>query len=122
MKVAKRKAVVFLLSDFLDENFLDSLKIANRKHDLVGIKIFDPYEEKLPDIGMLKVEDSETGVSFWIDTSNKHFLKQMNDSNLKKTNEFYKSTQKMGLDIVPVSTSEDYVEPLMKFFRKRGKR
>ena len=122
MKVAKRKAVVFLLSDFLDENFLDSLKIANRKHDLVGIKIFDPYEEKLPDIGMLKVEDSETGFSFWIDTSNKKDLKQMNDFNLKKTNEFYKSTQKMGLDIVPISTSEDYVEPLMNFFRKRGKK
>ena len=122
MKVAKRKAVVFLLSDFLDKNFLDSLKIANRKHDLVGIKIFDPYEEKFPDIGMLKVEDAETGVNFWIDTSNKQVLKQMNDSNIKKTNEFYKSTKKMGLDIVPISTSEDYVEPLMKFFKKRGKK
>ena len=122
MKVAKRKAVVFLLSDFLDKNFLDSLKIANRKHDLVGIKIFDPYEEKFPDIGMLKVEDAETGVNFWIDTSNKQVLKQMNDSNIKKTNEFYKSAKKMGLDIVPISTSEDYAEPLMKFFKKRGKK
>ena len=122
MKVSKRKAVVFLLSDFLDKNFLDSLKIANRKHDLVGIKIFDPYEEKFPDIGMLKVEDAETGVNFWIDTSNKQVLKQMNDSNIKKTNEFYKSAKKMGLDIVPISTSEDYVEPLMKFFKKRGKK
>jgi uncharacterized protein (DUF58 family) len=121
-KVAKRKAVVFLLSDFLDEGFLDSFKITARKHDLVGIKIFDPYEDKFPNIGMLKVEDAETGANFWIDTSNEHYLKKMNDLNFKKTNEFYKSTQKMGLDIVPISTSEDYVEPLMRFFKKRGKK
>jgi hypothetical protein len=122
MKVTKRKAVVFLLSDFLDEGFLDSLKIAARKHDLVGINIFDPYEQNFPNIGMLKAEDAETGVKFWIDTSNDHYLKQMNDLNIKKTNKFYKSTQKMGLDIIPISTSEDYVEPLMRFFKKRGKK
>ena len=122
MKVTKRKAVVFLLSDFLDEGFLDSLKITARKHDLVGINIFDSYEQSFPNIGMIKAEDAETGVKFWIDTSNDHYLKQMNDSNTKKTNEFYKSTQKMGLDIIPISTSEDYVEPLMRFFKKRGKK
>lgn len=122
MKVTKRKAVVFLLSDFLDDGFLDSLKITARKHDLVGINIFDPYEQNFPNIGMLKAEDAETGVKFWIDTSNDHYLKQMNDSNTKKTNEFYKTTQKMGLDIIPISTSEDYVEPLMRFFKKRGKK
>ena len=122
MKVTKRKAVVFLLSDFLDEGFLDSLKITARKHDLVGINIFDPYEQNFPSIGMLKAEDAETGVKFWIDTSNNHYLKQMNDLNTKKTNKFYKSTQKMGLDIIPISTSEDYVEPLMRFFKKRGKK
>lgn len=122
MKVTKRKAVVFLLSDFLDEGFLDSLKITARKHDLVSINIFDPYEQNFPDVGMLKAEDAETGVKFWIDTSNDHYLKQMNDLNTKKTNEFYKSTQKMGLDIIPISTSEDYVEPLMSFFKKRGKK
>ena len=122
MKVTKRKAVVFLLSDFLDEGFLDSLKITARKHDLVSINIFDPYEQNFPNIGMLKAEDAETGVKFWIDTSNDHYLKQMNDLNTKKTNEFYKSTQKMGLDIIPISTSEDYVEPLMRFFKKRGKK
>ena len=122
MKVTKRKAVVFLLSDFLDEGFLDSLKITARKHDLVSINIFDPYEQNFPDVGMLKAEDAETGVKFWIDTSNDHYLKQMNDLNTKKTNEFYKSTQKMGLDIIPISTSEDYVEPLMRFFKKRGKK
>jgi len=122
MKVTKRKAVVFLLSDFLDEGFLDSLKITARKHDLVGINIFDPYEQNFPSIGMLKAEDAETGVKFWIDTSNDYYLKQMNDLNTKKTNEFYKSTQKMGLDIIPISTSEDYVEPLMRFFKKRGKK
>ncbi|MDC0165362.1 DUF58 domain-containing protein [bacterium] len=122
MKVTKRKAVVFLLSDFLDEGFLDSLKITARKHDLVSINIFDPYEQNFPNVGMLKAEDAETGVKFWIDTSNDHYLKQMNDLNTKKTNEFYKSTQKMGLDIIPISTSEDYVEPLMSFFKKRGKK
>jgi len=122
MKVSKRKSVVFLLSDFIDENYWDSLKIVNRKHDFVGIKISDPFELNFPNVGMLKAEDPETGSVFWIDTSNYSDLKNMNDSNRKKVDSFLKRTKKSGIDIVSISTSNDYIEPLMKFFKKRGKK
>ena len=122
MKVCKRKSVVFLLSDFIDENYWDSLKIVNRKHDFVGIKISDPFEVNFPNVGMLKAEDPETGSVFWIDTSNYSDLKNMNDSNRKKVDSFLKRTKKSGIDIVSISTSNDYIEPLMKFFKKRGKK
>ena len=122
MKVSKRKSVVFLLSDFIDEDYWDSLKITNRKHDFIGIKISDPYEIDLPNIGMFKVEDSESGDTFWVDTSNHIELKQMNDMNRKKNDDLFNKSKKLGIDIIPISTSENYIDPLMKFFKKRGEK
>ena len=122
MKVSKRRCVVFLLSDFLDNKFWNSIRIANRKHDLIGIKIYDPYEINLPDIGMIKVEDPETGSMFWIDTSFEPDLKQMNNNNIKFLVDLEKQSAKIGLDIISISTTEDYVDPLMKFFKRRGKK
>ena len=122
MKVSKRRCVVFLLSDFLDDKFWNSIRIANRKHDLIGIKIYDPYEINLPDMGMIKVEDPETGSMFWIDTSFEPDLKQMNNNNIKSLVDLEKQSAKIGLDIISISTTEDYVDPLMKFFKRRGKK
>ena len=122
MKVSKRRCVVFLLSDFLDNKFWNSIRITNRKHDLIGIKIYDPYEINLPDIGMIKVEDPETGSMFWIDTSFEPDLKQMNNNNIKFLVDLEKQSAKIGLDIISISTTEDYVDPLMKFFKRRGKK
>ena len=122
MKVSKRRCVVFLLSDFLSDEFWNSIRIANRKHDLIGIKIYDPYEINLPDIGMIKVEDPETGSMFWIDTSFEPDLKQMNNNNIKSLVDLEKQSAKIGLDIISISTTEDYVDPLMKFFKRRGKK
>ena len=122
MKVSKRRCVVFLLSDFLDDKYWDSIKIVNRKHDLIGVNIYDPYEIALPDIGMIKVEDPETGSMFWIDTSYNPDLKQMNIDNNKILSDLKKKTSKIGLDFISISTGEDYVDPLMKFFKKRVKK
>ena len=122
MKVSKRRCVIFLLSDFLDNKYWNSIRIANRKHDLIGIKIYDPYEINLPDIGMIKVEDPETGSMFWIDTSFEPDLKQMNNNNIKSLVDLEKQSAKIGLDIISISTTEDYVDPLMKFFKRRGKK
>ena len=122
MKISKRRCVVFLLSDFLDDKYWDSIKIVNRKHDLIGVNVYDPYEVALPDIGMIKVEDPETGSMFWIDTSYNPDLKQMNIENNKRLSDLKKKTSKIGLDFISISTGEDYVDPLMKFFKKRGKK
>ncbi len=121
MKVSNRKSVIFLLSDFLDDNYWDTIRIVNRKHDLIGIKIYDPYEIRLPNLGMIKIEDPETGSKFWVDTSNAPELKQMNDENKRSITNLEKGCAKIGLDIISISTDEDYVKPLMKFFKKRGK-
>jgi len=122
MKVSKRKSVLFLLSDFIDSNYWDSLKITNRKHDFIGVKISDPYEIDFPKIGMFKVEDSETGDTFWVDTMNYNELKQMNNMNRKKNDEFFNKSKKLGIDIISISTSENYIDPLLKFFKKRGEK
>ena len=122
MKVSKRRCVVFLLSDFLDKEYWDSIRIVNRKHDLIGIKIYDPFEVNLPDIGMIKVEDPETGSMFWIDTSYVPDLQKMNNENIRSLVALEKESAKIGLDFILISTAEDYVDPLMKFFKRRGKK
>jgi uncharacterized protein (DUF58 family) len=122
MKVSKRKSVVFLLSDFLDKEYWDSVRVVNRKHDLIGIKIYDPFENDLPNIGMLKVEDPETGSMFWIDTSYIPDLQKMNNDNIRSLSDLEKESAKIGLDFISISTTEDYIEPLMKFFKRRGKK
>ena len=122
LKVAKRKSVVFLISDFLDDNYFSSLKILNKKHDLIPIQLLDPAELEFPKIGLAKVEDPETGEVFWIDTGSKIAMNSLKrEIDLKQSN-FRKKAKKFGLDLISISTEEDFVEPLLSFFRKREKR
>ena len=122
LNVAKRKSVVFLISDFLDKNYWKSLKLANNKHDMIGIRISDPAEELLPNIGLVKVEDPETKEKIWVDISSK----KDRDSHLSeiqnKWNDFQEECNRNQFDVIDVSTERDYVETLMDFFRKREKR
>ena len=122
LNVAKRKSVVFLISDFLDKNYWKSLKLANNKHDMIGIRISDPAEELLPNIGLIKVEDPETKEKIWVDISSK----KDRDSHLSeiqnKWNDVQEECNRNQFDVIDVSTERDYVEPLMDFFRKREKR
>ena len=122
LKVAKRKSVVFLISDFIDDNYWSSLKIVNRKHDLIGIRLFDPAEKLLPDLGVIKVRDPESGSSFWIDTSNRAEMEKLKTQINSDFNAFNKQAKKIGFDIISVSTNGDFVDPLISLFRKRDKR
>ena len=122
LKVAKRKCVVFLISDFLDEGYLRSLKIANKKHDLITIQLLDPVELELPDMGLLKVEDPETGETLWIDTSSQKSMKQLRKEIGIKQSNFRKEIKKSGIDLISISTDEDFVDPLMSFFKSRENR
>ena len=122
LKVAKRKSVVFLISDFIDDNYWSSLKIVNRKHDLIGIRLFDPAEKLLPDVGVIKVRDPESGSSFWIDTSNRREMEKLKTQINSDFDAFNKQAKKIGFDIISVSTNGDFVEPLISLFRKRDKR
>ena len=122
LKVSKRKCVVFLISDFLDDSYLRSLKIANKKHDLITIQLLDPAELELPDMGLLKVEDPETGETFWIDTSSQKSMKQLRKEIGIKQSNFRKEIKKSGIDLISISTDEDFVDPLMSFFKSRENR
>ena len=122
LKVAKRKSVVFLISDFIDDDYWSSLKIVNRKHDLIGIRLFDPAELLLPDLGVIKVRDPESGSSFWIDTSNRAEIEKLKSQINTDFDAFNKQAKKIGFDIISVSTNGDFVDPLISLFRKRDKR
>ena len=122
LKVAKRKSVIFLISDFIDDDYWSSLKIVNRKHDLIGIRLFDPAEKLLPDLGVIKVRDPESGSSFWIDTSNRAEMEKLKTQINSDFDAFNKQAKKIGFDIISVSTNGDFVDPLISLFRKRDKR
>ena len=122
LKVAKRKSVVFLISDFLDKGYWSSLRIVNRKHDLIGIQLYDPAEIELPNLGILKVRDPESNSSFWIDTSSKHEMNKLKKQNELNQKSFLKKSKKIGFDLITISTQEDFIKPLMSFFQMREKR
>lgn len=117
--VIKKRSIAFVISDFMDENFVDALKIANKKHDLVALRIYDKRENDLPDVGLIKIMDAETGNLKWIDTSDKkvrtHFA-----VNAKKHEDHLKNTfNKSGVDTANISTSESYIVPLTNLFKRR---
>ncbi len=122
LKVAKRRSVVFLISDFVDSNYWTSLKMVNKKHDIIGVRLYDPSEAELPDLGLVKVIDPESEKEFWINTSRYQDRIDYNNTYNNRISELQSQCKKIKFDIISISTQEDYVEPLMDFFRRREKR
>jgi uncharacterized protein (DUF58 family) len=121
-RVIRRRSVVFLVSDFLSEDYESPLRIANKKHDIVAIHIVDPREMELPRVGYLELEDAETGEQIIIDTSDRQvrsLFAQKTSEAIQQRDKLFKS---MNVDSIAIHTDESYFEPLMKFFRMRAKR
>lgn len=118
----KKRSTAFLISDFLDEGFEDALQIANRKHDVVALRIYDQREAELPLVGLIRVKDAESREEIWVDSSNKSVRDQYQKWWQDKENELKSIFMKSGVDWIAVQTGEDYVPPLMKLFKKREKR
>jgi uncharacterized protein (DUF58 family) len=116
----RQRSISFLLSDFLDEKFEDSLKVAGKKHDLIGIKIYDKMEMQLPDAGLLQIADAETGKTQWIDSSDYLVRKQYEAIFFKHTEWCKTAFLKSGSDLLHVRTDDDYVKILQKFFIGRA--
>lgn len=118
--VMKKRAIVFMLSDFLSPEFEHSLKIVSNKHDTVAVQIYDIREKELPALGLIKVHDSETNLERWIDSSSNKVR--------EKYKEWWKLTQKNldiifkrnKVDVIKIRTDQSYVAPLMNFFKVRG--
>ena len=118
--VIKKRCTAFLISDFMDHDYEKAMIIANRKHDMVALHIFDKRETELPSIGLLKVKDSETGGDMWVDTSDKRLRKAFEEHWLKRQEEIKQVFNKSGVDSVSIATDEDYVKALLKLFSYRS--
>jgi uncharacterized protein (DUF58 family) len=119
--VTRQKSIAFVLSDFIDSNYQDAIRVAGKKHDVIGIKIYDKMDQQLPQAGMLQVRDAETGLEKWID-SNNPFVRYHYEQ------EFFRVTaysddlfRKAGCDMLHLRTDEDYVKVLQRFFISRNR-
>lgn len=121
-RVVRRRSVVFLVSDFLARDYERPLRIANRRHDVVAIRVSDPREVEIPKVGLLELEDSETGERFFVDTSDPSFRKKFHSKAMATNVERKRLFRSMGVDFIDVWTHEPYHVPLIRFFRDRARR
>lgn len=121
-KVIKRKSVVFLVSDFLSEDFYKPLQIANNKHDVVAMKISDPRESSFENVGLIELEDAETGEVFVIDTGSREFRKEFAAKAEEDNRNLKKGFRLINVDFINIQTDESYIVPLINFFKMREKR
>jgi uncharacterized protein (DUF58 family) len=116
----KKRCTAFLISDFIDENYNDALKIACRKHDLVAIRLYDDKEVELPNVGLIHIQDSESGKKIWVDTNSKEFRNYYKSEALKWEQNLENTFRKNGVDHTSIATHQNYVKPLIDLFKRRG--
>lgn len=118
----KKRSIVFLLSDFMDQGYSKILKVVGKKHDLIGIILDDRRENELPAIGLVKLTDAETGQERWIDTSSNRVRKMMRKTRSEAVNKRNALFLSSRLDRIQIETGKDYIKPLVQFFRMRERR
>ncbi len=121
-KILKKKSIVFLISDFIDAGYNKPLKIASKKHDLVAINITDQRESKIPKKGLFLLRDFETNKDFYIDFSKSSNRRNFEDNYMKNDSLLKETLKKYKVDIIEISSEEDYEKPLFNFFLKRKKK
>lgn len=119
--VCRRKSICFIISDFLGNGFEDALRVAARKHDVIGIKVYDLLDMKLPEAGLIQASDAETGETKWIDTSDP-LVRFEYEQDFHRHSDYVKNVfKKAGADLLYMRAGEDYVKVLQKFFINRSK-
>ena len=121
-RVVKRRSVVFIISDFMTSEFSKELKMLRSKHDIIGVNIFDDREMDIPDIGLVELEDEETGEQILLDSSDSAFRTAYLELMLSQRRKLRSIFMKSGADLIELSTDEDYEVPLKRFFRHRIRR
>ena len=121
-RVLTRRGVVFLVSDFMSESYETALKIANRRHDLIAVTVTDPRERELPNVGLIELEDAETGEEILIDTSDPEIRRMFSGLTGEGKETRDRLFRSVGVDCVDVTTDRPYVDALMRFFRMRANR
>ncbi len=121
-RVMVRRSVVFLVSDFLAWGFEKSLRVAARRHDVIAVPISDPREEEIPPVGLIELEDAETGDRMLVDSFDPAFRQAFKAQARRSREQLLAQFRSMKVDCVPLSTGTPYVEPLVAFFEKRARR
>lgn len=116
----KKKSIAFVISDFIDSRFQESVKIANKKHDVVALRIYDKTETAFPKVGLIKLRDNETGKVKWVDTSSNDFQHAFKVQQVKHEAFLRDTFSRAGVDYAKISTHEGYIKPLMNLFKKRA--
>ena len=117
----KKRCTCFLISDFIDEHdFSHALAIANRKHDVVALRVYDPRENVLPPVGMMFLTDAETGEQMWVDTSDKRLRDEYAKYMAEWQKELENTFKRSGVDVANIRSDEDYVRALIALFKKRS--
>ena len=121
-KVTIRRTVTFLISDFLADDYEKPLRIAKGRHDIIAINIMDPREYTMPGIGIVDLEDAESGERILLDTSSAEVRRKFNELAQRKLQERRRIFRSLGLDSIEVRTDQPYLKPLLRFFRRRERR
>ena len=117
-----RRSVVFMVSDFQALDYEKSLRVARKRHDLIPITITDPRERKLPNVGMIELTDAETGETVMVDTSNRNLRRAFENQTREAIEERDRLFRRLNMDSIPAITGESFIQPMIRFFRTRGKR
>jgi uncharacterized protein (DUF58 family) len=120
--VTKKRSVVFLISDFLDVGIDDSIRMLGRKHDVIAVILNDPRELELPDVGVVALEDAETGATAYVDTSDRKLRSDYAERALRRRIERRRALAKLKIDVLELFTDKPFVPALMAFFNARTKR
>ena len=121
-RLLNRRAVVFVVSDFITDGYRKVLNVTGRRHDCIAIEVLDPRELELPDVGLLALEDAETGVLRWVDTGNPRFRQAFASRNAQRRTELAHMLRAIEVDHVEIRTDQGYVDPLVAFFKMRARR
>lgn len=118
--VMKKKCIVFVLSDFMVDNYADTLKIVGNKHDLTGIRVYDEKEEYIPNLGVIQVQDAETGATQLVNTSSKNVRHNYWRYHMERVDYFSDAFTKSGSGVIHCRADESYVKKLLGYFKRRG--
>jgi uncharacterized protein (DUF58 family) len=117
----RHKSIVFILSDFADEGYKEVLRVTAKRHDVIGIQVYDRHDAQLPDIGLVQVQDPETGLEMLLDTGNAAMRARYQAQFSKITGDAKATFRNAGADLIQLATGEDYVNQLQHFFMSRVK-
>lgn len=116
---SRQKSIAFILSDFLDQGYGDDLKVIGRKHDVIGIKVYDKMDMQLPDVGLVQMQDAESGKIKWVDTGSELVRQNYQQHFFNESEICKKNFRKAGADLLHIRTDHDYVKILQQFFHNR---